>query len=987
MRCFSVFYILLLWLQGLSAQTIERYNSFHYTVDEGMVQSTMYDMVFDDRNYCWISYPVGIQRFDGKMFTNVPIQEGLPVDEAVRFWRTKNGVLLIAHKQGLSVYNTCTEKFRHFFAAPESVRPGMFVGETNERVYFLQDNGNLLSIRKNDLQVKTIISPDILKEASVEGQTSDTIFDNRVVITGNKRLFLVDLEKGQVLHSSPYFPNLSNFFLTMNSADEALYFESEEDEIYFYSYSFSTGQRKLIRRINQPSERKIFRANLFYWNNRAVFSLYNRLYRIDSIKGKITGQLLNYYNSPIPSRTIARIREDNFGNLWLSTISNGIYKIVRNNFPVQYYGLPKPDSSYVLSIVADKPKNRILAGTLANGLLVFDTTGILILHVSRLPGSREKFDVLSVVKAPDGYYLFCKDVWKVSADFRSFTKLKMELTGGVRNSLGYFMKPILVNDTGAIVLSQNKQLRVNFRNATVRAMPLVTGYPLSGLFYNDHIYTFRDDKLVCLDPQTNQTLWEKYIPGTGDVRSFINDATGNIYLGTNRGVVCVTKDGQVKSRWTRESGLPDECIYAMAFDARGNLWCSSNRGIFKIDKNNNVLQMTADDGLQQNEFNTNVVAASADCELFFGGVRGINSFYPATVGSYKDAPTVMITGIKVNNRNYLSGSSLCELDKLILPYNRNSLSIDFTAMGSSAPDQYNYQYRMSGLEGDWVNAGLVRNARYYLPPGTYHFQLFASRGLGGVAQPMRDLVIVIRPPFWNTWWFRSLAALLLVAGIIIVINRRNRHRYEEKLRVLENERQINLERERISKDLHDSLGVYAHAVLHTAEKMEGEKDGPAKDNMVKDVKFASKSIITSLREAVWALKKDAYSAEECLIRVRNFIQPLSKHYSAIQFSVTGEAPEQMLHSTDALNLVRIIQEAVTNSIKHANPSTIQVISSIAGAQWKIEIHDDGRGFSTSTPVQGRGNGLFNMRQRAKDSNFSLSLTSAPQDGTSVVIII
>lgn len=987
MRCFSVFYILLLWVQGLNAQLIERYNSFHYTVDEGMLQSTMHDMVFDDRNYCWISYPVGIQRFDGKTFTNIPVQEGLPDDQAVRFWKTKEGVLLIAHKQGLSVYNTCTEKFRQFFTTPESVRPGIFVGETSEQVYFLQDRGSLLSIRKNDLQVKTIGSHDFLKENGVDEQTSDTIFDNRVVIIGNKHLFLVDLKKGVILHTSPYFPNLSNFFLSMNGADGALYFESDEDDIYFYSYSFSTGQRKMIRRIGQPSERKIFRANLFYWNNRAVFSLFNRLYRIDSIKGKITGQLLNYYNSPIPSGTIARMCEDNFGNLWLQTISNGIYKIVRNNFPVQYYGLPKNDSSYVLSIVVNKPKNKILAGTLANGLLVFDTTGKLITHISQLPGSREKFDVLSIIKAPDGYYLFCKDVWKVSEDLRSFRKMKMELSGGVRNYLGYFMRPVLVNDTGAIVLSQDKQLRINFKSETVRAMPLVSGYALSGLFYNGNIYTFRDDELVCIDAQTNHARWQKHITGTGDVRSFVNDADGNIYLGTNRGVVCVTEDGEVKSRWTRETGLPDECIYAMAFDGRGDLWCSSNRGIFKIDKSNNVLQMTADDGLQQNEFNTNVVAASDDGELFFGGVRGINSFYPATVNNYKDVPSVMITGVKVNNRDYLSDASVCELEKLTLPYNMNSLAIDFTAMGSSAPDQYNYQYRMAGLETEWINAGIVRNARYYLPPGTYHFQLFASRRLGGEAKPMRDLLIIIRPPFWNTWWFRALAALLLVLGIVVIINRRNRIRYEEKLRVLENERQINMERERISKDLHDTLGVYAHAVLHTAEKMEEERDGQEKNRMVSDVKLASKSIITSLREAVWALKKEAYSAEECLIRVRNFIQPLSKHYADIQFSVTGETPERMLHSTDALNLVRIIQEAVTNSIKHANPKNIRIVSSILDGRWKIEVADDGKGFSKSDAPYGKGNGLFNMRQRAADSKFSLSLSSESQSGTSVIIII
>src|SRR6185436_20750567 len=78
---------------SLQAQTIERFNSFSYSVNEGLLQSTMADVAFDQNNFCWISFPNGIQKFDGKNFTDVPVQPGLPDDKQVYFFRCSNGDL------------------------------------------------------------------------------------------------------------------------------------------------------------------------------------------------------------------------------------------------------------------------------------------------------------------------------------------------------------------------------------------------------------------------------------------------------------------------------------------------------------------------------------------------------------------------------------------------------------------------------------------------------------------------------------------------------------------------------------------------------------------------------------------------------------------------------------------------------------------------------------------------------------------------------
>ena len=194
------------------------------------------------------------------------------------------------------------------------------------------------------------------------------------------------------------------------------------------------------------------------------------------------------------------------------------------------------------------------------------------------------------------------------------------------------------------------------------------------------------------------------------------------------------------------------------------------------------------------------------------------------------------------------------------------------------------------------------------------------------------------------------------------------------------------ERKRIATDLHDNLGAYANAVLYTTELLEQEDEYGERKRLMEDLKGASKDIIGSLRETIWALKKDKYTAEDCLLRISNFIQPFNRYYPHIHFKVEGDAPPKMeLRYSRALNVVRIVQEAVTNAIKHSGAKNINVHSSMEGSAWKLMIIDDGKGFN-HVALRGKGNGLVNMEQRAKESGFKLSI-QPDVHGTSIIIII
>ena len=206
---------------------------------------------------------------------------------------------------------------------------------------------------------------------------------------------------------------------------------------------------------------------------------------------------------------------------------------------------------------------------------------------------------------------------------------------------------------------------------------------------------------------------------------------------------------------------------------------------------------------------------------------------------------------------------------------------------------------------------------------------------------------------------------------------------------LENEKKLQLERERISRDLHDSLGASANAIVYNTELLQVEEEIAKRNILISELKFASKDIITSLRETVWALTQDRYTSEECLIRIKNFIQPLSKSYGIINFTVQvdKEINQSIVHNK-ALNIVRMVQEAVTNAIKYANPKNINVKSFIENNKWIITVTDDGSGFDYQKAVlNASGNGLTNLKHRAISSDIQLEIESSVGVGTTIKLVI
>lgn len=988
----------------LLSQSVSRYNSFSYNVNEGLLQSTIGDIEIDKNNFCWISFPNGIQKFDGKNFITVPVQPGLPDDKFVAFFKCSNGDLLLSHSKGISKYEINSNRFLQVYTnhSGESSRSD-FIGEDDNIIYFYSESGNITGI---DYRTFKVISstktgfPYYSSSSANRPVFSDNIISHKAAININSSLYLWDLKNKKLLYQSAPVPGMSRFLLKLKTENEVFYYNYKTNNA-LHLYNFATNTHRTLV-VKGKDDKQIGRCIILPWQNKTLISFDNRVYETDETWQSLKTELVNFQNQPVGGNaSIAGIKEDNFGNLFIQTVLNGIRKIIRNNYPVRYYGTDKKEDNFVISILPDKKNNRILAGTANNGLLVFDTLQRLIKHIKTFPGRKFPAAPNTIIKTPTGNYLLFaggeKLVWQLSNDLSKLVSIPITTSlPADKTGIDYFGNFLFQNEREAVFQSQSKLYKTNFDANTVTEHEVNSSYTMSGIFYNDMIITHANDELIYLDAATFKEIKKVPFKNTGFVRCFAipaplkgKDAANTIYVGSNKGIFIIDSTGKVLKQFNKETGLPDECIYAMVFDDEGFLWCSTNKGLLKINNDNSILQLNKEDGLQENEFNTNAVAKSDDGEIFFGGVNGVSSFYPAAISGYKENLSLLFTRVKANNKDIVSDSAAWNISKIILPYNRNALSFDFLAMGNNNPDQYIYQYRMDGVDKEWIQNSNLQTVRYSLPPGKYTFKIYASRSFDKDAKPMKEIRIIISPPFWKSWWFLSLAAVLFICMLAYFINQNNKRKYAKKLQQLENERQLKEERERISKDLHDSLGAYANAVLYNTELLEKEKEEEKKKELIGDLKFASKDIITSLRETVWALKKETYTAEDCLVRIRNFIQPFAKYYSHIHFRVEGETPAGMeLHYTKALNLVRIMQEAISNSIKHANPENITVSSFLMTDKWKLTIADDGKGFDYhSMKEQEQGNGLNNIEHRAAESGFALNIQTEEKKGTVITIIV
>ncbi len=453
-----------------------------------------------------------------------------------------------------------------------------------------------------------------------------------------------------------------------------------------------------------------------------------------------------------------------------------------------------------------------------------------------------------------------------------------------------------------------------------------------------------------------------------NVRSICPATNGAIWIGTSGGGMNVTDQSMQQFRYfTVKNGLPDNIVYSTVEDNDGKLWLGTNKGICYFDPEKNYIRNYGmRDGIQNYEFNTNAALRTSEGEIVLAGVGGFNIFHPDSIRQTSYVPPVVISEFKVNDKTYPLS------EKIVLAHDQNSISIQFAGL-SYFKNKYNlYAYRLDGVNSEWVYCDTRRFSNFAgLPPGEYTFHVKASNYNGDWNNEGAVIHFEITPPFWNTWWFRSILVIVL-AGLIYLLFL---IRLKQRLR-------LELIRNKIARDLHDEVGSNLASISLFSEVAREKTNNPQMASIIGKISNYTQTSQDAINDIVWMINTGNDSFERIFARMKKHSSELFEATTTIlHMNFDDRLNAMKLQMDNRKNFYLIYKEAVTNIVRHAKARNAGIFVSLVDDNVELSVKDDGTGFDLA--AEQTGTGLINMRQRAALIHAELEIKSAPGKGTQI----
>jgi signal transduction histidine kinase len=233
----------------------------------------------------------------------------------------------------------------------------------------------------------------------------------------------------------------------------------------------------------------------------------------------------------------------------------------------------------------------------------------------------------------------------------------------------------------------------------------------------------------------------------------------------------------------------------------------------------------------------------------------------------------------------------------------------------------------------------------------------------------------VKQPFYYTGWFIAVCLLAVAALVWWLVQYFTRR----KLRL---QQRLEVERQRISRDLHDNIGAYTSALIANVQQL---KITTGETGILLKMEQNAQSILQSLRETIWVLNNKETDVQAVSDGFKQYCIKLFCNYQHISFDVKEEIVQhKALPAATAIHLNKILQEAVQNSIKHSSATQISYAIT-CGEQLHIQLSDNGTGFNPAAPSA--GSGLENMRWRAAEAGIHLTISSQPGKGTGISLLL
>ena len=1015
-----------------------------YTVADGLLRDNVTKIRQDSRGFLWFCTGEGISRFDGAGMTNFTVADGLPNRFVNDFLETKSGTIYIATDKGLArlnphglrastenplftVFSPDNQKAEKILTLYEDVNNRAWVG-TSDGLYKLIETGGSVAfevvplgepLKLGRVETETLYITTILADRRGTlwiGTTGSGLF--RLSPDGNVRRFTTADGFGDNKITDLLEDRDGQLWMSMRSDEKGgvclLDAEANENPVRkCYTTKDGLGSN-WIRGMLETSDGQIWLATvsgLCKWQGEGSASVCKTY----TAKNDLCDD-------------ISALAEDTDGNLWAGS-SCGAKKIARYGFTT-YTETDGLNSAHVNSVFENSTGELFAATFPKNERIISRFDGDKFSPVKpRLPdyvnyhgwGWRQTVwqDGAGAWWIPTGNGLYR------SPDNTSFENLaratleKVE-TGAKENEVFRLFEDSRGDIWIAATENSNELLRWERAANTWHNYTLQVGFSPSRLgtaFVEDrsgnvwigassdqhesalirwrsgefHILsepsavadglssTFRDSVDKVQPPATADGS-DKYAP-SGWIRDLFLDSRGRLWIAsTGDGVWRLddpNSDNFAFTKYTIAEGLTSNAAASITEDAFGRIYIGTWRGVDRLNPDTRQVEnFTTADGLPASF--VEISHRDRRNNLWFGTDKGLARFVPEPP-RVRQSPTILITGLRVEgepqNVSILGETSIPELD---LSAEQRQITLDFLGLGASPGEKLKYEYRFGNSAWTQTDERTVNFAN--LASGDYRFEVRAQTADRIYSRQTASVAFRIAAPLWQRWWF--IAALFIL--IALVIYGFYRFRLSRLLEV------TNM-RTRIATDLHDDIGANLTKISVLSEVINQKLRGSGANNfdggkLLENIAETSRESVSAMSDIVWAINPKKDSLADLTIRMRRHAEEiLERREIRLEFNAPPAVPDLNLNANLRRNIYLIFKESLTNIVRHAEATHVEINFRLENGKLILTIADDGRGFDKTEDFD--GNGLLNMKKRAAELKGSLRIHSAENEGTTIDLVL
>lgn len=822
-------------------------------VEDGLPNNIINSIVQDSLGFIWIGTNDGLCRYDGENYKifrqTLNNQNSISNNFIQSLFVDSKGDLWIMTDQGLNKYDIKKDFFETYLtdnsnlshnsvtSIQEKKKGEFYVGTYGRGIDILKDGKFIFNFNINS---ENAISSNLISSLQIQNDSILWVgtYDNGI----NK----IDLHSKNVTKLE-----YGNNAITTSEIINSIYLDTSNylwigTKLGLTVYNTKTENFFKINKENCTSFLDNDILSIFE-DNDGVIWLGTRNSGIisgkrnDIIQNKNTTIFNNYTpnnsNESVTYRSISSFYQDKQSNIWIGTHLEGINIVNPRGEKIHLYNHFETEEVEIndQSIwgICEDSKNNIWLGTDGNSLLKFNPftnkTESFVFNAANKNGISDSAIISSCFDSNG-------NLW-IGTYAGGLNKLKPNSSNFKRYIKGKQNNQLNSNDIRVIYEDQKKRIWIGTNGG--------------GL----HLYKTETDDFEFI----NQVGWL-------DIRSITEDANGNLWLGTfgngilsynyeeNRstnypiydninahivfslkfssqndlwigtrfkGLIHFNIETQKINQFTQSDGLSNNTIQSIVVENSNHLWLSTNEGINSFNITTKKFDSFKNpSGVQTGPFNNNSGFLSKNGYIVFGGINGLNIFYPNDLKKDKDPLKIIFTNLKLFNETVEISNdfvetplkqSISNTSEIILKYNQDVITIEYAALNFPSSKGINYEYILENYDNHWSKVGSLSSATYRnLAPGEYLFKVKVSDEAGNWNSQTKNLKITISPPFWLTIP-AILIYIILISLLIFIIIRyytnqirlKNSLFYTQKLR--EQETELNNERFRFFTNFSHEL--------------------------------------------------------------------------------------------------------------------------------------------------------------------------------------